>query len=79
MTVEIFDPRPGKDHGIQRAMAWLSGHVDFKRQHPDREAFVTDLEWYAHPLSPTDLPTVLPSSYHPTIILPSYLHLTVLS
>ena len=41
--VEIFDVRSGT--GFEKYMGWASGHADFKRQHPEHEANLLDLEW----------------------------------
>lgn len=40
-TTEIFDP---KGSGFEKYMGWVSGHVDWKRQHPELEAYVMDVE-----------------------------------
>ena len=47
MTVELFqadDDRQGEG-GFDKYMGWVSGHVSFKAQHPDREAYVLSLPW----------------------------------
>ncbi|KAL1508363.1 hypothetical protein AB1Y20_004473 [Prymnesium parvum] len=41
-TTEMFDP---KGSGFEKYMGWVSGHVDWKRQHPELEAHVLDIEW----------------------------------
>jgi len=43
MTVELFDPR-AKD-GFKQYLGWVSGHADWKRQHPEHDAYVMDIEW----------------------------------
>ena len=53
MTVDLFNtgmvgPYDPKTAGFGRFMAWLSGHVAFKEQHPDYEANVIDIGWYAN-------------------------------
>ena len=52
-TVDLFEthPPPGKsraemkDTGFDKYMQWVSGHAEFKRLHPSREAAVVDLAW----------------------------------
>merc|ERR1711965_291171 len=52
-TVDLFEavPPPGqskadmKDTGFDKYMTWVSGHADFKAQHPKHPAQVVDLEW----------------------------------